>query len=273
MNMDLQDTTFIIPVRIDSVARLENLIATVASILSCCQTEIRILEAAPYANGLIPRLIQSDQVSYLFRCDKDPVFHKTRWLNEMAREVTTPYICVWDADVLIAPMQIEEAMRALRTDTCDIAYPYDGDFLDTSDILRAHYLVHQDLSYLLRHSGKMNSLYTVEGVIGAVGGAFFAKTEKYKAAGMENEDFYGWGLEDGERHYRWLEFGYRIYRASGCMFHLSHPRDLNGGFRSKAHGEKAVHDMNRVVDYSRQELKKIIEIEQRSFSACISINN
>lgn len=23
---------------------------------------------------------------------------------------------------------------------------------------------------------------------------------------MENEDFYGWGLEDGERHYRWLSF-------------------------------------------------------------------
>ena len=41
----------------------------------------------------------------------------------------------------------------------------------------------------------MNSLYTVEGVIGAVGGAVFAQTEKYLQAGMENEDFYGWGLE------------------------------------------------------------------------------
>ena len=44
---------------------------------------------------------------------------------------------------------------------------------------------------------------------------------------MENEDFYGWGLEDGERHYRWLSFGYRIYRSEGCLFHLSHPRDQN----------------------------------------------
>lgn len=35
----------------------------------------------------------------------------------------------------------------------------------------------------------MNSLYTVEGVIGAVGGAVFAQTEKYLQAGMENEDF------------------------------------------------------------------------------------
>ena len=42
----------------------------------------------------------------------------------------------------------------------------------------------------------MNSLYTVEGVIGAVGGAVFAQTEKYLQAGMENEVFYGWGEQD-----------------------------------------------------------------------------
>ncbi len=254
--MDLLDTTFVIPVRIDSVARLENLKASVESILSYCQTHIQILEAASYSNGFISRLIQSEQVSYVFHCDKDPVFHKTKWLNVMTKQVSTPYICVWDADVLVAPGQIEESVRRLRANACDIAYPYDGDFLDTSDILRAHYLVHHDLSYLLRHRGKMNSLYTVEGVIGAVGGAFFAKTERYRAAGMENEDFYGWGLEDGERHYRWLELDYRIYRASGCMFHLSHPRDLNGGFRSESHSQKAVYDMNRVVDYSRRELER-----------------
>ena len=102
----------------------------------------------------------------------------------------------------------------------------------------------------------MNSLYTVEGVIGAVGGAVFAQTEKYLQAGMENEDFYGWGLEDGERHYRWLSFGYRIYRSEGCLFHLSHPRDQKGMFRSRIHSEKAMHDMNEVVNYSKEELRE-----------------
>ena len=102
----------------------------------------------------------------------------------------------------------------------------------------------------------MNSLYTVEGVIGAVGGAVFAQTEKYLQAGMENEDFYGWGLEDGERHYRWLSFGYGIYRSEGCLFHLSHPRDQNGMFLSRIHSEKAMHDMNEVVNYSKEELRE-----------------
>ena len=71
---------------------------------------------------------------------------------------------------------------------------------------------------------------------------------------MENEDFYGWGLEDGERYYRWLSFGCRIYRSTGCLFHLSHPRDMNGQFRSQEHHQKAVYDMNRVVDYSYSQL-------------------
>ena len=52
----------------------------------------------------------------------------------------------------------------------------------------------------------MNSLYTVEGVIGAVGGAVFAQTEKYLQAGMENEDFYGWGLEGRRKTLPLVEF-------------------------------------------------------------------
>lgn len=256
MNMDLQDTTFVIPVRIDPMERLENLLMSVESILRHFQTQIHLLEAVPYPNQIIPTLIKEPSVTYIHYRDKDPVFYKTRLLNHMTQQVKTPIISVWDADVLAEYSQIEEAVRQLRSGASDIAYPYNGDFLDTSDILRTHYWEHRDLPFFQRHRGKMNSLYTIKGGIGAVGGAFFAKTDKYIAAGMENEDFYGWGLEDGERHYRWLKFGYRIYRSDGCLFHLSHPRDHNGRFRSSFHREKAEHDMNEIVNYQKAELKR-----------------
>lgn len=51
----------------------------------------------------------------------------------------------------------------------------------------------------------------------------------------------------------------KISHMSSIRLHvpsLSHPRDLNGGFRSESHSQKAVYDMNRVVDYSRRELEK-----------------
>lgn len=255
MKQELLDTTFIIPIRVDSIVRLENLLMSVDSILKHFQTKILILEAASYPNQIIPSLIKDNSVTYIYYRDDDPIFYKTKLLNILTRQVETSLICVWDADVVVAPEQIIDAVLQLRSDSSDVAYPYNGDFLDTSDILRTYYWEYRDIAFLQRHRSMMNSLYTTEGKIGAVGGAFIAKAEKYINAGMENEEFYGWGLEDGERHYRWLEFGYRIYRAEGPMFHLSHPRNINGSFRSEYHHRKAVHDMNRVVNYSRRELE------------------
>ena len=263
MRIDLTDTTFIIPVRIDSMIRLENLLMSVDSIVRHFQTRVLILEASSYPNEIIPSLLKDEAVEYTFLMDKDPIFYKTKYLNILTRQVDTPIVSIWDADVILDHVQIVDAVDKLRADAYDIAYPYDGDFLDTSDILREHYCLHHDLDFLKKHQGKMNSLYTVEGVIGAVGGAVFAQTEQYRRAGMENEAFYGWGLEDGERHYRWLEFGYRIYRSDGCLFHLSHPRDQNGMFRSRMHSEKAVHDMNEVVNYSKEELRDKFSLDSR----------
>ena len=56
MRIDLTDTTFIIPVRIDSMIRLENLLMSVDSIVRYFRTRILILEASSYQNEIIPSL-------------------------------------------------------------------------------------------------------------------------------------------------------------------------------------------------------------------------
>ena len=253
MKYDLTDTTFIIPIRTDTVVRLENLILTVDYLQERLQTNIVVLEAAPYNNGIIQQLLQ-DRVTYRFVEDKDPVYHKTKYLNRMAIDVKTDFVGIWDADVIIEHEQLLDSILHLRQGLCDIAYPYDGNFYDISDLLRNHYLVHRDLEFLKANRGKMQLLYNVEGVIGAVGGAIFARTDKYLLAGMENEDFYGWILDDGERHYRWLSFDFEIYRSKGCLFHLTHTRDASWVSSSKWHHAKARHDMNEVVNYTKEEL-------------------
>lgn len=103
----------------------------------------------------------------------------------------------------------------------------------------------------------MPTLYKT-GNIGAVGGAILLKTESYVISGMENEEFYGWGMEDGERYYRWLELDYMIYRNQNCMFHLSHPRDLNGMYRSENHRRKAMDNVDKMLNYGKEELKRKI---------------
>lgn len=87
-------------------------------------------------------------MKYTFLVDKDPVFYKTKYLNILAKQVDTPLVCIWDADVILDHLQILDAVKQLRTRTSDVAYPYDGNFLDTSDILREHYWLHRDLDFL-----------------------------------------------------------------------------------------------------------------------------
>ena len=43
-----------------------------------------------------------------------------------------------------------------------------------------------------------------------------------------------------------------IYRSKGCLFHLTHTRDSNGKFRSISHHSKAQHDMNEIVNDSKE---------------------
>ena len=253
MKLDLTDTTFILPVRIDTVVRLENLVLCVEHLLERNQTHIVVLEAAPYNNGIIQQLLK-DRVTYLFVEDKNPVYHKTKYVNQLAMGVKTDFLGIWDVDVLVDHEQVLDAVQHLRHNLCDVAYPYDGDFYDTSDILRNHYVVHRDLDFLKANRWKMQLMYNVEGVIGAVGGAVFVRTDKYRFSGMDNEAFYGWGLEDGERHYRWLSFDFTIYRAPGCTFHLTHTRDAKWLTSSKSHHQKSRHEINEIVNYTKEEL-------------------
>jgi hypothetical protein len=89
----------------------------------------------------------------------------------------------------------------------------------------------------------------------SLGGAFLISKEKYKLSGFENETFYGWGVDDGERYHRWMIFHFSAYRSKGALFHLSHPRDINGTMRSDYHEAKTNYEYAKVMNSTREELK------------------
>lgn len=59
-----------------------------------------------------------------------------------------------------------------------------------------------------------------------------ANVKTYKEIGLENESFYGWGLEDGERYKRFETNKKNITRIKGNIYHLSHPRNENSCIKS-----------------------------------------
>lgn len=227
MKMNLEDLTFLMPLKVDSVIRIENLLAGIRYLQRHFKTHIVVLEVGYYDNGLLRKLLNRD-VKYIFIEDRDPVFHRTKYRNLIAKRVETPFLAVWDVDVLVDKKQIIEAMEKLRYGEADFVYPYDGKFYDTSSIIRTLYMKKQQMKILHQNRMRMELIYGEN----HKGGAFFARTDKYHLSGMENENFYGWGEEDFERYNRWMILGLNISRVSGCMYHLSHPRDINGRFNS-----------------------------------------
>lgn len=227
---DLTDFTFLIPVRIDSIVRLENLMMTVDYIQRNFDTNIIILHASKYENTFIPKLLnmRSGNIRYLFIEDYDNVFYRTKYLNRMTEMTTTPFEVIWDTDVIIDKVQIVEAVSKLR-DGFEVVYPYDGSFYETSDIIREEYLKNRDLRVLKRNEPKMGLIYGNK----MKGGAMFVNRESYRKAGMENEAFYGWGPEDWERYERWKILGLKIYLVPGGLYHLTHGRGTDSQFRSQ----------------------------------------
>ena len=187
--IDLWDVTFNIILRLDSIERLENIIASITFLNRHFNTNVTVWECSYRDNGFLKKLLDNARVSEV-----------------------------------IAPVnQIIDAVNLLRLQEADFVYPYDKLFLDTSIIIRNLYLESEDISLLMNNTKKMKQMYPPK----PVGGAFFCNLKAYKESGLENEKFYGWGMEDGERYCRWEKMGYRIKRIDGPLFHLSHPRGIN----------------------------------------------
>lgn len=214
--IDLTDVTFLIPVRIDSPERLENLKLTVQFLNSYLDTSVLALEADLKEQVQIP-----EGVRKWFVKDHDPVFHRTRYLNQMTRQVTSPYLAIWDADVIGIPSQLEAAVNLLREGKADMVFPYEKYFYAVPKLFKELY-VNNNYRLDILEKGKEYMGYMPGDW--PVGGAFLVNRQAYMEAGMENEHFYGWGPEDAERVVRWDTLGYRIKRVDGPLFHLPHPR-------------------------------------------------
>lgn len=225
--MNLLDLTFLVLCKQDTLERLENVILVTQWLAENFRTNTKVLECTPHNNRLLEKTLNKT-IQYDLQEDHDPILHRTKYLNQMVRSVETPYVAIWDTDVIVPIHQIVKAVELLQSGDADFVYPYEKQFLDTSPILRKLFLKTGNIDVLEQNTKKMKEMYLPN----PVGGAFLANVKAYKESGMENEDFYGWGMEDGERYHRWENLGYKIKRVPGPLFHLSHGRGINSVFHN-----------------------------------------
>lgn len=252
--LDILDTSFIIPVRIDSTDRLENLLFVTNFLLKNFNTNIFILEVDTRNNKILQKLLNKN-IKYNFHEDFDSVFYRTKYINTMINTVDTPYIAVWDADVIVKVDQIYTAISHLRKEQTDFIYPYNGTMLNVPQCVKSIFFKRPDINILEKFSKGFRAMYG-----SAVGGAFIADKKKYIESGMENENFYGWGLEDGERILRWQKLKYRIEHIEGILYHLDHSRGGNSHFHNKSQKSIKWREKIRISNLSEDLLKREISM-------------
>lgn len=233
MKHNLKDTTFIIPIRIESEDRLRNIITVCCYLLETFDTNIIVKEvddSSVFMDVAYPQIKEYvgdyiDNLIHIFE-RKDPndnVFYRMRYINEMISLSNTKVIANYDVDVLLPVETCLASQSSILEGGADVVYPYGKGMwqkrIFADDALVSEFLSNDcDFSILEKKS---------DNDLSDSGHVQFLSREVYVEGGMENENFRGPAPEDKERLYRFTTLGYNVVRLNTYVYHLEHSRGAN----------------------------------------------
>lgn len=213
----MPNTTFIIPIKIDSPERYNNILITINYLLKHTNSFIFIKEVSNQQ-----RLNFNDsRIHYKFVNDEN--FHRTKIINEMLSEVETPVVSNYDADVVLPIRAYKLAEHMILNQSYDLVYPYGFECMDQR-IIRSDNAGYEqfknnlDLSYLKFDQSCVSWC--------RYGHVQFFKTKSYIEGFMENENYYHWCPEDEERGVRFKKLDYRVEWFRSLVYHQQHPPSI-----------------------------------------------
>ncbi len=151
--------------------------------------------------------------------------------NQGAKLSQRPYLCFYDADVLIQPNALEESVKRLERNM--FILPYNGILLNVKGGCRQHVIDTLDISSIpfVPTNRKQQPRLKKEveiygGVIDSVGGLCLLPRDIFFEYGSYNEEMILWGPEDCEIEYRFRMCGIPTTRLDDFnLIHLAHYRE------------------------------------------------
>jgi hypothetical protein len=231
----LDDLTIVIPVKIESNDRYNNLKTILGYINHHLKTNIKIIEESPD----IPKIdflddfknLSIDYKFYQVNCTEP--FHRTKYLNEMIFSTTTKVVSNYDSDVFFTVQTYVDVVKSIIDGDFDFVYPYLlgigqkrlyyskwYENKSNHSIFYPMWKFIQDWDISIFDNDEQHiKMWT-----SAYGHSVFADTNKYKEAFGENEEFISYGPEDQERAYRFQKLGYNVNWYNGYVYHIEHIR-------------------------------------------------
>jgi hypothetical protein len=221
--LDLKNTTFIIPIKVEHPDRYRNAKTTLGFLNSHFKTNVFIYEISEDGNTKIDFKNELKNLKVKHWIVNDEVFHRTKYLNIMLDEVKTKVVVNYDIDVILAPSNYLECQRAILDGESDVIYPYEfglgqkmvHDVINIEEFYKSGF----DINYIDDRPDVFN-IYGAE-----YGHCMFFNTEIYKKNGGENEDFISYGPEDKERGERFIRLGFNVnWKPGYYVYHFEHHR-------------------------------------------------
>ena len=252
--INLKDTTFIIPIKIEHQDRYRNTKTTLGFLNKHFKTNVFIYEISENGESRIDFKSTLKNLSIKHWVVKDEgVFHRTKYLNIMLDEVKTKVVANYDIDVILSPLNYFECQQSILNGDSDVIYPYEfgmGQKMVHEHInLEEFYSSGFDVSYIENRPDVFNP-YGAE-----YGHCMFFNTSVYKKNGGENENFISYGPEDKERGERFTRLGFKVdWKPGYYVYHFEHHRGNDSSPRNPSfdHNWEVYNNLNKLceVDFS-----------------------
>jgi len=221
--MELKNTTFIIPIGIESEDREINTEITLSYLCKNLKTNIIIYEYSkePKVAEILSKInVGETEIEHIYEKATSDIFHRTKFLNFMVMKAKTPVVVNYDIDILLSPNTYLKCQNKIL-DGQDLVYPY---FWGNSQ---------RRIFYTGRN--KVRKSLSLDSLIGGdydlcrseYGHCQFFNRNSYIKGGLENEEFISYAPEDQERGYRFKMLGYNVEWSDDYVYHIEHTRGQN----------------------------------------------
>ena len=253
--------TFLIPTRIETEDRLRNIISVVSYLLKHTDAKVIIKEVAPHNNFLfralpiIKKYVDVSNLTSLYEESNEPLFCKSKVLNDLIVESDTKFVANYDADCILPVESYHNAYAMLENDQADVVYPYQCGIYQW----RSTYNMNIFNSFM--NTLSTNVLDKDKSLSNStIGWTQFIKRQTYIDCYMMNENFVSWGCEDDEFYFRMSTLGNRIARVNNYVYHLEHSRTHNSWFSNPNFNNNynlwntiKTFDRNQLVNYYKDQ--------------------
>ncbi len=217
----MKDLTFLIPTRIETEDRLRNIISSVSYLLKHLPAKVIVKEVSNHptfkhrAMPEIKKYSDTSNLTYLYEETEEPLFCKSKVLNDLIVAADTKFVVNYDADCILPLTSYHQAYAVLQSGKADVVYPYGcGVYQWKAEYnMQVYEEFVSTLDYRILDKRKTLSNSTI-------GWTQFVNRQKYIDSYMMNENFISWGCEDDEFYFRMSTLGNRIARLDDYVYHL-----------------------------------------------------